>query len=108
MSAEEGRTIPTMISTPSWRSVILVCGDCRKRGARAPRMKTKPVVAEARRAVSGQVPKVRVVKTTCLGLCPKRAVAIACLGDSKPTGIAAVATLVEVAAALRLIASLRI
>lgn len=107
MSTKPDRHPPAKVSSPGWRSVILVCGDCKKRGGGAPKLKTKAAVAEARRAMSGRMPKVRVIRTTCLGLCPKRALAIAWAGEAESLGIVAVTTAGDLATALPVMARLR-
>ena len=74
--------------------MLLVCKDCRKRsnGPREP--KAKALVSALKRSVQGETPRPRVLMTSCLGLCPKRATAVARVGGKRGDArIAAVASL---------------
>lgn len=68
---------PTRPSSPSWQALVVVCKDCQKRGSGPKRLKAKEVVREARVALKAERPRPRVVLSGCLGLCPKRAIAVA-------------------------------
>lgn len=82
------------VVTPSWQSALLVCNACRKRGSGPRGVKTKAVVGEAKRLLRASRPRARVVTTTCLGLCPKGAVAVAMVDAQRgATRIVAVDTL---------------
>ncbi|MEP7099170.1 MAG: hypothetical protein ABI781_01590 [Burkholderiales bacterium] len=65
---------------PPWNAVLLVCRACRKRsnGPREP--KAKAIAQALKRSVREARPRPRVLLTSCLGLCPKRATAVARLG----------------------------
>ena len=63
---------------PGWKHILMVCKACEKRskgpkkfGAKQLSKALSPALRQAR------LPKTRVVYTTCLGLCPKKAVAVA-------------------------------
>jgi predicted metal-binding protein len=63
---------------PGWNQLVMICQACEKR-SKAPKKFGAKKVAHAlssalRRA---RQPKTRIVQTTCMGLCPKRAVAVA-------------------------------
>lgn len=87
------------VRTPSWQGVVLICRACRKRGNGPKKLRPKALVATARKAVGPQRPRPRVVMTTCLGLCPKAAIAVASVGASS-TRLAAVRSKRELASAL--------
>ncbi len=70
---------------PSWQSALLVCKACGKRSSGPRRVKTKAVASEVKRLMRASRPRARVVMTSCLGLCPKGAVAVAMVG-AKPGG----------------------
>ena len=60
-----------VIARPGWSAAILVCGKCLKgRDGKAMRRGLKA-------AAKSRAGKVRIVRTACLGVCPKRAVAMA-------------------------------
>ena len=58
---------------------IFVCGKCLKRApeGKALRQALKDAAAERATTIRGRARKPRIVRTSCLGLCPKRAVAVA-------------------------------
>ena len=63
---------------PKWEALVLVCKACGKRssGPKDKALKPKQVMQELRSAAKRQRVRSRVVLTTCLGLCPKRATAV--------------------------------
>jgi len=63
---------------PRWQTVVLVCGRCRRRNDGEVDLKTREVVRAMSRGLGSR--SVRVVKSGCLGLCPKRAIAIGLAG----------------------------
>ena len=63
---------------PRWQTVVLVCGRCRRRNDGEVDLKTREVVRAMARGLGSR--SVRVVKSSCLGLCPKRAIAVGIAG----------------------------
>lgn len=91
------------LTEPSWKSVVLVCKDCRKRSNGSGKLKPKAVASEARQTTKEAEPRPRVLLTTCLGLCPKGAMTIGVAGAAKGTRVAAVKTLAAVDRAVTLL-----
>ncbi len=60
-----------VIARPKWSAAILICGKCLKG------VDGKAMRRDLKAAAKGRTGKVRIVRTSCLGLCPKRAVAMA-------------------------------
>lgn len=60
-----------VVARPKWTAAILVCGKCLKG------VDGKAMRRGLKAAAKGRTGKVRLVRTACLGLCPKRAVAMA-------------------------------
>jgi predicted metal-binding protein len=87
-------------SSPSWDAVLLVCKACRGRSQAPKGMKNKAVMQEAKRALRDARPRPRSVLSSCLGLCPKGATAVAFAGDGRATRIVAVRSLAETSAAV--------
>jgi hypothetical protein len=85
-----------VVSSPVLQSLLLVCKDCKKRSSGPGKLKPKAVSSEIRRATKDQRPKPRVVLTTCLGICPKDAMAIAFAGGADGTRVAEVRTIADV------------
>jgi len=65
---------------PRWQTVVLVCGRCRRRNDGDVDLKTREVMRTMSRGLGTR--SVRVVKSSCLGLCPKRAIAIGLAGEA--------------------------
>lgn len=82
---------------------MLVCKDCRKRGNGPQGLKPKAVARRARAELRGVRPRPRVVLTSCLGLCPKAALAIARVGGDAAAQLAAIDSLARVAEAVPLL-----
>lgn len=61
------------VDPPFRRALVAVCGEC---SGRDPRPKVVRSRLRAALKASGARRAVRVVRTSCLGLCPKRAVAV--------------------------------
>jgi predicted metal-binding protein len=86
---------------PKWDAVFLVCRECHKRGSGPKDSKPKEFVTTLRKH-AGQ-PRPRVVETGCLGLCPKRATAVAVAGGGNATRIVAVKSKKQLAAVIPLL-----
>jgi predicted metal-binding protein len=72
-------------SSPSWESLFLVCKDCRRRKDGPKHLKAKALAKAIKHQVKDSAPGARVVLTSCLKLCPKKATSVAFVpGRSKP------------------------
>ncbi len=89
---------PSRPASPSWQSLLVVCQECQKRGSGPKRLKAKEVVHEARKALKAERPRPRVVTSGCLGLCPKRAIAVARVDAAHGARIVGVVKAEDVAA----------
>lgn len=58
-------------TSASWKGLLLVCKDCPKRSNGPNKLKAKDAVSAARQAAKEQRRRVRVVRCSCLGMCPK-------------------------------------
>ena len=80
-SSNGGRPLRT--ARPRWREAILVCGKCIKRHDDGKALRRALRDAAKKRAAKGRTDdgtrrrKVRLIKTACLGLCPRRALVVA-------------------------------
>jgi len=70
--------------------VVLVCGDCEERSDGPTKLKAKQVRKELKRDLVHVPGRLRVVQSTCLGLCPKKATAVAAATGEGPLRLAAV------------------
>ena len=63
---------------PGWKSVVLVCKACEKRSKGPKKISARDVAKKLGRACrEAKVPRARVVLTTCMGACPKKAFTVA-------------------------------
>ena len=68
---------------PGWKSVVLVCKACEKRSKGPKKIGAREVAKQLGRACrDAKVPRVRVVLTTCMGVCPKKAFTVAAASSS--------------------------
>ncbi len=68
--------------TLRWQAALLVCKDCVDRGSGPKKSgSAKALMPALRHATKRAGVRTRVVATTCLGLCPKHATAVARFGD---------------------------
>ena len=69
--------------------VMLVCGDCQQRSSGPTKHSAKDWRSELKKTVGHQPPRWRVVECSCLGLCPRKATAVAAAGTGVPVRLAA-------------------
>jgi len=68
---------------PGWKSVVLVCKACEKRSKGPKKIRAREVAKQLGRACrDAKVPRVRVVLTTCMSACPKKAFTVAAASSS--------------------------
>lgn len=75
---------PESIETPKWDAVVLICKQCGKRKNGPLELRAKALVKLARVQLKGERPRPRVMSTSCMGLCPKDAIAVAWVGRGLP------------------------
>jgi predicted metal-binding protein len=80
----------TSILSPGWESLFLVCKDCRRRKDGPKHLKAKALAKEIKHQTKDSAPRARVVLTTCLKLCPKKATSVAFVGPLAKPRIAAI------------------
>jgi predicted metal-binding protein len=87
----------------AWDSLLLVCKDCRRRKNGPKHVKAKPLAKVLKRDVRKKLPKARIVLTSCLDLCPKRATTVAFVGAGGEPRIAAIKSIGQLDDFLRLL-----
>lgn len=58
---------------------VLVCGDCEHRGSGPKKLRAGEVRKALKRELGGARFKTRIVQSSCLGLCPRKAMALAAI-----------------------------
>jgi hypothetical protein len=80
----------TVILSPGWESLFLICKDCRRRRDGPKHLKARALAKEIKHQVKDSAPRARVVLTSCLKLCPKKATSVAFVGPLAKPRIAAI------------------
>lgn len=94
------KPLPTALE-PSFHGVLLVCRECEKRGSGPKDLRSKDVRKVARQCVKAERGRVRVVTSSCLGPCPKKAMTVAFVAsDPAASRMAAVADEAQAEAAI--------
>lgn len=84
-----------------WKSVVLVCKACEKRSKGPKKITARRVAKDLGRACrNAAVPRPRVVLTTCMGACPKKAFTVAAAAPSGHITLIAFARRDDAAAAV--------
>ncbi|MCS4509447.1 hypothetical protein [Xylophilus ampelinus] len=73
-----------------YAGAVLVCAKCEKRDKGPRKLTTKTLRFELRQALGGGRSKLRIVQTSCLGLCPRKAIAVAAVTPEAGSVLAAV------------------
>jgi hypothetical protein len=68
------------LDSPKWDALFVVCKDCRKRKNGPGDVRAKSLVGIIRMGTRDSRPRPRAIVSSCLGLCPKRATAVAFAG----------------------------
>lgn len=76
--------------TPKFDALLLVCGRCAERSSGPSKRKAKKLPGEFKKALGPERPRFRIVESSCLGLCPKKATALAAATGDGPLRLAAV------------------
>lgn len=88
--------IPATAEAPSpfvkakFDALLLVCGRCAARSSGPSKGKAKKLPGEFKKALGAERPRFRIVETSCLGLCPKKATAVASATGDGPLQLAAI------------------
>lgn len=64
--------------------IALVCGECEKRSNGPSKLKTREVRQIFKKELHHLPLRLRVVQCSCLGLCPKKAIAVAVVAGGRP------------------------
>ena len=94
-NAQTSPQLPSF-SEPSWQAVVSVCKACRKRGNAPNQLKAGALVRAIHEGLRPMTPRPRVVTTSCLGLCPKGATAVALVSGNGVPHITSVNTWAQV------------
>lgn len=103
--SDDDVVIDPAVRLAKFGTVYLVCKACGKRSGGARKFKPKEVASLIRRSAKADATRSRVVLTTCLGLCPKKATAVARVATGSPTRIVAIEARREIDRAVRLLAA---
>jgi len=71
----------------SFHTVVLVCRECERRSSGPGGFKSKAVRKTLKQAARGARGEVRVVASSCLGPCPKKAMTVATVSSNAPVAM---------------------
>lgn len=71
-------------------ALLMVCSRCAERSSGPSKRKAKKLPGDFKKALGAERPRFRIVETSCLGLCPKKATAVAAATGDGPLRLAAV------------------
>lgn len=85
--------------------LVLVCGECQKRSSGPSKLTAKDVRRELKSTLGKERFRLRIAQSSCLGLCPKKSIAVAAACSNAPAMLASVRDDADIAAvAVRLAA----
>jgi hypothetical protein len=73
-----------------FEGLVLVCGQCEERSSGPSKLTAKEARKSLKSALGAQGRRMRIVQSSCLGLCPKKSIAIAAAGQGTPSVLAEV------------------
>lgn len=71
-----------------YTGAVMICGQCQKRSSGPSKLKAKALRGPFKEALGDARLRVRIVQTSCLGLCPKKAIAVAAVDVGGPALLA--------------------
>jgi predicted metal-binding protein len=81
---------PATIESPGWASLLLICKDCRRRKNGPKHLKATTLAKDIKHQVKEIMPGARIILTTCLKLCPKKATSVAYVSTASEQSITAI------------------
>lgn len=73
-----------------WEQILMICKACEKRSKAPKKFGAKRLAKTLSQALrAAKQPKTRVVYTSCMGLCPKQAIAVGAAGGDGPVKLVA-------------------
>lgn len=77
---EDKQADPTPLVNVKFRGAVLVCGDCEARSSGPKKLRARDVRKQLKGELGAARFRLRVVQSSCLGLCPKKAMAVVAVG----------------------------
>ena len=71
-------------------ALLMVCSRCAERSSGPSKRKATKLPGDFKKALGAERPRFRIVESSCLGLCPKKATAVAAATGDGPLQLAAV------------------
>ncbi len=80
---------PPFVKT-RYSGAVMICGECQKRDNGPSKLTAKDVRKDLKQALGDARHHLRLVQSSCLGLCPKKAIAVAAVAVGGPALLAEV------------------
>ncbi len=88
---------PPFVKT-RYSGAVMICGECQKRDNGPSKLTAKDVRKDLKHALGEARHHLRLVQSSCLGLCPKKAIAVAAVAVGGPALLAEIQREEDVAA----------
>ena len=72
-----------LLVKPRFGGVAMVCGECQKRSNGPSKLKAKDVRKLLKKELHNLPVRLRIVQCSCLGLCPRKALAVSAVAGGK-------------------------
>lgn len=76
-------TAGALLVRPKFGGAALVCGECQKRSNGPSKLKAKEVRKLLKKELHNLPVRLRIVQCSCLGLCPRKALAVSAVADGQ-------------------------
>lgn len=96
--ATETPSIRPPFEKAKFDGLVLVCGECQKRSSGPSKLTAKDVRRELKSTLGKERFRLRIAQSSCLGLCPKKSIAVAAASSNAPTLLASVRDGADIAA----------
>ncbi|MDM0048427.1 hypothetical protein [Variovorax sp. J22R115] len=82
-TSHDTETPGALLVRPKFGGAALVCGECQKRSNGPSKLKAKEVRKLLKKELHNLPVRLRIVQCSCLGLCPRKALAVSAVADGQ-------------------------
>jgi hypothetical protein len=83
-SSHDSGAVDDLLVKTRFGGIALVCGECEKRSNGPSKLQAKLVRKVFKRELHKLPERLRVVQCSCLGICPKKAIAVSVVAGGRP------------------------
>lgn len=82
--SHDSAALDDLLVKAKFGGIALVCGECEKRSNGPSKLKAKQVRKVFKKELHNLPVRLRVVQCSCLGICPKKAIAVSVVAGGRP------------------------